>query len=58
MKMTEVAHIFGPRYSTVKFMREFGQKMGWATFWANFSQTPLVTLPTNHFSQLQNFIQF
>jgi hypothetical protein len=28
----------------VKFKNKFGQKMGWATFWAIFSETHLLTL--------------
>jgi hypothetical protein len=28
----------------VKFQHNFGEKMGWAAFWAIFSQTHLVTL--------------
>jgi hypothetical protein len=34
---------FGRLYSADKFMLLSRQKMGWATFWANFSQTHLVT---------------
>jgi hypothetical protein len=30
--------------STAKLIHKFRHKMGWATFWANFSQTHLVTL--------------
>jgi hypothetical protein len=35
---------FGRLYSADKFMLLSRQKMGWATFWANFSQTHLVIL--------------
>jgi hypothetical protein len=31
----------------VKLMYLFGQNMGWATFWAIFTQTHLVTLVTD-----------
>jgi hypothetical protein len=44
MKITEIAHIFGLLFATVKVMRSFFTKMLWATFWAIFSQTHLVTL--------------
>jgi hypothetical protein len=36
----------GPLYSTARCIHYFWQIMGWATFWANFWQSPLVTLPT------------
>jgi hypothetical protein len=39
-KIIEAALIFGLLFSTVKNR----QKMGWATLWAFFSQTHLVTL--------------
>jgi hypothetical protein len=42
--ITDVAHIFELLLSTVKVMHSFGPKTGWATFWAIFSQTHLVTL--------------
>jgi hypothetical protein len=32
-------------FSTVTDMWKFSQKMDWATFWATFSKTHLVTLP-------------
>jgi hypothetical protein len=44
LKITEVAHIFWLLYSMVKFKRKVGPKIVWATFWAIFSQTHLVTL--------------
>jgi hypothetical protein len=43
-KITEVAHIIGLLFHTAKVMHDFFQKMDWATFWATFSQTHLVTL--------------
>jgi hypothetical protein len=44
-KITEVANIFGPLYSIVKFTYAlFLKKMGRAIFWGFFSQTHLVTL--------------
>jgi hypothetical protein len=57
-QLHELAHIFGLLCSTVIFMHQLRQKMDWATFWANFSQTDLVTLAsirlvhTNSFPQL------
>jgi hypothetical protein len=41
--ITKLAHVFGPLIPTVKDMHSFLQKMDWATFWANFSQTYLIT---------------
>jgi hypothetical protein len=42
-------HNIDPRccatFSTVRAMRQFCPKLDWATFWATFSQTHLVTLP-------------
>jgi hypothetical protein len=35
--------MFGLLFASVKFLHLFGQNMGWATFWAIFSQTHLVT---------------
>jgi hypothetical protein len=32
--------------------------MGWATFWAIFSQTHLVTRVTNEFRETENWISF
>jgi hypothetical protein len=32
-------------FSKVKVLYSFSQEMSWATFWATFSQTHLVTLP-------------
>jgi hypothetical protein len=43
-KITEVSQIFGLVFTTVKVMYKFGQKVVWATVWAIFSQTHLVTL--------------
>jgi hypothetical protein len=40
--------------STVKVVYYFWRKMGWATFWANFSQTHLVALGP---CQTQSFCQ-
>jgi hypothetical protein len=31
-----VADMFGPPYSTIKFMNQFWQNIVWATFWAYF----------------------
>jgi hypothetical protein len=36
---------FWNTFFTVKMYSNFGEKMGWASFWAIFSQTHLVTLP-------------
>jgi hypothetical protein len=44
MKISIVAHISGLPVSTVKDMRSLWPKMAWATNWAIFSQTHLVTL--------------
>jgi hypothetical protein len=44
LKTTEVAHLFELLSSTVKVMYKFRPKMGWATFWATFLHTHLVTL--------------
>jgi hypothetical protein len=44
----EAARILEPLASAVKVMHSFCQKMGWATFWAIFSQTHLATLLTDH----------
>jgi hypothetical protein len=40
----------GYSFSTVKgyVCIHFGEKIGWATFWAIFSQTHLVTLAVTH----------
>jgi hypothetical protein len=44
-KMAEIAHNFGLLFSKVQIMYYiFLAKMGWATFWAIFSQTVHVTL--------------
>jgi hypothetical protein len=43
VKITEVANIIGLLFPTLKLCINF-QKMDWATFWATFSQTRLVTL--------------
>jgi hypothetical protein len=48
LKMAELAQIFGLPYSKLKIMYLFWQKIGWATFWANFSQTHLVTLMSGY----------
>jgi hypothetical protein len=51
LKITRVAQIFGPQKSYVLSMKV----MGWATFWAIFSQTHLVTLAlTDTFGWLPN----
>jgi hypothetical protein len=43
--IAEVAQNFWLLFSTVTVMYYFLPKNGWATFWATFSQTHLVTLP-------------
>jgi hypothetical protein len=42
MKCTEVAHTFGPLFTQLSLCIMY-DKRGWATFWALFSQTHLVT---------------
>lgn len=42
--ITEVARVLGVLFSTIKVMYHFCPKMGWATTWAIFLQTHLVTL--------------
>jgi hypothetical protein len=55
-KIAEWFHIFGQLYSTVKFTdKKSGQRMGWATFWAIFSQTHPVTLSHPLEKQEQTF---
>jgi hypothetical protein len=44
MKMTEEAKNFGHPAPRVRVMNKFSTKIGWAIFWAIFSQTHLVTL--------------
>jgi hypothetical protein len=44
-------------FLTVKFVHKFRQKMGWATFWAVFSKTHLVTLLWTQKSFLQVYFQ-
>jgi hypothetical protein len=44
LKITEVSQIFGLLFTTVPVVYYSGQKIGWATFWATFSQTHLVSL--------------
>jgi hypothetical protein len=44
-KITEVAHIFCYFFQSTNHALIL-TKMGWATFWAIFSQTDLVTLST------------
>jgi hypothetical protein len=48
-----VAQIFGLLFPSRPVMYLFWQKMGWATFWAIFSQTDLVTLARCHGKQTQ-----
>jgi hypothetical protein len=43
-RITEEGEMFWLLFASVKFLHLFGQNMGWATFWAIFSQTHLVTL--------------
>jgi hypothetical protein len=43
-EITEVAQKCRPMFSTLKVMHQFRQKMGWAKFWAIFSQNHPVTL--------------
>jgi hypothetical protein len=44
LKVARVAQIVWEFLSTAQVMHTFLQEMGWATFWAIFSQTHLVTL--------------
>jgi hypothetical protein len=44
MKTTETSQIYGLLFSMVNAMHKFIQTIYWATFWAIFSQTHLVTL--------------
>jgi hypothetical protein len=46
LKITKVAHILKLLFPWLKLFINFDKK-GWATFWAFFSQTHLVTLPNN-----------
>jgi hypothetical protein len=59
-KITEVAQIFGLLFSMVKLHNVLiSTKMGWASCWAIFSQTHLVTLiqrKTKESSQTKLFI--
>jgi hypothetical protein len=48
LKITKAAQIFGLLFSSGPVMYYFDKKMGWATFWATFSKTHLVTLPGNY----------
>jgi hypothetical protein len=45
LKISEIAHIIGQLFSSVKVVFRIGSKMDLARFWANFSLTHLVTLP-------------
>jgi hypothetical protein len=47
---------FGLLFSAVKIMHLFWTKMHWATFWANFSQTHLVTLAIYTDGRCTNYI--
>jgi hypothetical protein len=49
LKITEVSDIFEILDSNDKFKHKIIQRLGWATFWAIFSQTHLVTLPRTRF---------
>jgi hypothetical protein len=44
VKITEIAQTICLLFSTVKALYYFPPKMDWATCWATFSQTHLVTL--------------
>jgi hypothetical protein len=44
VKITEVAHVFCYLIQLLSLCINIDKKMGWATFWAHFSQTRLVTL--------------
>jgi hypothetical protein len=46
LEVIKVADIFGLLFPTDKVTHYFFAKMDWVTFWANFSQTHLVTLVT------------
>jgi hypothetical protein len=50
LKITEVAHILELLFSTSPECIALGKKTGWATFWATFSRTHLVTLRPTHSS--------
>jgi hypothetical protein len=59
LKITEVAQIYGPLFTTVKTKYYFDQKMGWAKFWKISFQTLLVTLGmVSNFSAENHFGQF
>jgi hypothetical protein len=54
LKITKVAQFWGILFPRYQLCINFEQKMGWATFWAIFSQTHLVTLnrkPKQHYSR-------
>jgi hypothetical protein len=44
LKITEGSTNFWTTFSAEKFMYKFRENMGWATYWAIFSQTHPVTL--------------
>jgi hypothetical protein len=44
LEIVEVVKLSGVLFSMLKVLCSVWQKMGWATFWAIFSQTHLVTL--------------
>jgi hypothetical protein len=50
---TKVAHIFGLLYYTVKVLI-YLIKITWATFWAIFSKTHQVTLPSFFFPKVKS----
>jgi hypothetical protein len=50
LKTAKVAQFCGLLFSAVKVMYSFWQKMAWATFWAIFSPTHLVTLRFDNFA--------
>jgi hypothetical protein len=48
LEIVEVVKLSGVLFSMLKVLCSVWQKMGWATFWAIFSQTHLVTLASRH----------
>jgi hypothetical protein len=55
LKTAEIAQFFGLLYSKVKATYQFRQKLGFAPYWAIFSQTHLVTLLTTRVSNHGKF---
>jgi hypothetical protein len=55
LRTIKVAHILGLFISTVPVMCTFWQNICWASLWATFSQTHLVTLPGTDIFTLEIF---